>query len=132
MTDKRKLKQQKSNHRKDKPKQQGSARDEFRKRNKDSEGHPNYIYKKVGNNYEYICITHAKRTRGVSNIPMHKNPDPNDKQDAYFRPTPERASKHDFKKNTEKGLTLSDADRLLVEEIKKKPVKDKNKKGNKK
>ena len=101
MTDIRKLKQEKSNRRKKKIQDKGSARDEFRKKNKDSNGHPNYIYRKVGNNYEYIGMTHSPITRGIKNIELDKNPNPKDKEKAYLKPTPERASKKDFKNHTE-------------------------------
>lgn len=131
MTDKRKLKQQKSNRKKSVEQDKldkGSERDEFRKRNKDSNGHPNYIYRKVGNNYEYIGTTHSPITRGIKNIKLDKNPDPRDKKTAYFKPNPERASKKDFKNHVEKGMKLSESDRKKADEIKKKPIIDKSRK----
>lgn len=128
MTDKRKLKQQKSNRKKSIEQDKGSERDEFRKRNKDSKGHPNYIYRKVGNNYEYIGTTHSPITRGIKNIKLDKNPDPRDKKPAYFKPNPERASKKDFKSHVEKDMILSESDRKKADEIKKKPIIDKSRK----
>lgn len=128
MTDKRKIKQQKSNRKKSIEQDKGSERDEFRKRNKDSKGHPNYIYRKIGNNYEYIGTTHSPITRGVKNIKLDKNPDPKDKKPAYFKPNPERASKNDFKNHVEKDMKLSESDRKKADEIKKKPIIDKSRK----
>lgn len=125
MTDKRKNKQQKSNRRKEKVQNTGSKRDEFRKKNKDSEGHPNYIFRKVGNNFEYIGMTHSPITRGIKNIRLDKNPNPYDPEPSYLKPTPERASKNDFKKHTEK-MRFVKSDLQKVEEIKKKPIKDKS------
>ena len=127
MTDIRKLKQEKSNRRKKKIQDKGSARDEFRKKNKDSNGHSNYIYRKVGNNYEYIGMTHSPITRGIKNIELDKNPNPKDKEKAYLKPTPERASKKDFKNHTE-DMHFAESDLPKVEAIKKKPIKTKKSK----
>lgn len=126
MTDKRKIKQQKSNRKKEKQQTIGSERDEFRKKNKDSNGHPNYIYRKVGNNFEYIGMTHSSITRGVKNIKLDTNPDKTDDKPSYFKPRPERASTKTFKNHVEKGMRLSESDRKKADEIKKKPIKDKN------
>lgn len=130
MADKRKLKQQKSNRRsgtKDKP--QGSERNEFRKRNKGGgDGHIQHIYRKVGNTYEFIGITHSKVTRGVKNIKLDRNPDPKDRDAAYLKPTPEKASTREFRKKPECGIKFADSDLPKVEAVKKKPVKDHSKK----
>lgn len=130
MADKRKLKQQKSNRRSDtKDKPQGSERNEFRKRRKNGgEGHPAHIYRKVGNTFVFIGITHSKVTRGVKNIKLEKNPNPQDKNPVYIKPAPERASIKDFRKKTEKGWKFADSDLPKVEEVKKQPVKDHSKK----
>ena len=125
MTDKRKTKQQKSNRRKASTKDVGSERDEFRKKNRDSNGHPNYIFRKVGNNFEYIDMTHSPITRGIKNIKLDENPDPKDKKPSYLKPAPERASKKDFKNHTE-NMRFAKSDLKKVEEIKKKPIKDKS------
>ena len=103
MTDKRKIKQAKSNRRKNADSSEGSPRDEFRKRRKGGSGHPEYIYRKVGNNYEFIGITHSPITRGVKNIKLDKNPDPSDESDAYIKPTPEKRSTSEFHKKPLKG-----------------------------
>ena len=50
--------------------QKESKRNEFRK-SKDN-GHPAYIYAKVGNSYEFIGITHSDLTNGVKNIKLEK------------------------------------------------------------
>ncbi len=124
MTDKRKIKQQKSNKRNEQTKEsKSSERDEFRKRRKGGEGHPEYIYKKVGNTFEFIGITHSPITRGIKNIELDKNPNPKDTKKSYIKPTPERRSQSDFHNNTLKGWKFSDNDKLKVEEIKKKGIK---------
>lgn len=128
MTDKRKIKQQKSNKKRLKSTEEGSPRNEFRKKDKSGEGHPTHIYKKVGKTYVFIGITHSNVTRGVKNIKLDKNPNPNDKQDAYIKPAPERASIRDFRNKPEKDWQFAKSDLHKVEEVKKKQVKDSSRK----
>ena len=54
---------------------------EFRTHNVSKEGkHPAYIYAKVGDEYVYVGITHASITNGMKNIPLEKNPNPQDRR----------------------------------------------------
>ena len=60
----------------------------FRKRNhfrlnnsKKVRGHPTYIYKKVGDKYHFIGITHSEITHRTKNIKLDKNPNPDDPRD---------------------------------------------------
>ena len=128
--DKRKIKQQKSNRRSEKTTdKKGVPRDEFRKRGKGGgEGHPTHIYRKVGNTYEFIGLTHSPITRGIKNIKLDKSPNPNDNETQYIKPTPERASTKEFNKKPEKGWKFAKSDLPKVEEVKKKPVKDNSRK----
>lgn len=129
MSDKRQLKQRKSNRRSEKQdKQPGTPRNEFRRKNKSGEGHPTHIYRKVGNTYEFIGITHSDVTRGVKNIKLDRNPNPKDKKTAYIKPTPERASTKEFHKKPEKDWKFAESDLPKVEAVKKKSVKDKSRK----
>lgn len=130
MSDKRQIKQQKSNRRVDnKDERKGVSRNEFRKRRKGGgEGHPEHIYRKVGNTYEFIGLTHSDVTRGVKNIKLDKNPNPKDKKTAYIKPTPERASTSEFHKKPEKGWKFADSDLPKVESVKQKPIKDNSRK----
>jgi len=48
-------------------------------------GHPAIIFHQEGRHFYCFGITHNKRTRGADNIPLYKNPDPNDKRQAYIR-----------------------------------------------
>ncbi len=48
--------------------------------------HPTYVFKKRGNKYHSITITHADFTRKKKNIELYKNPNPNDKRKAYLIP----------------------------------------------
>lgn len=97
--------------------QKETKRSEFRK-NKKTE-HPTYVYAKVGNEFKYIGLTHAKITDGVRNIKLDKNPDPNDKEDAYIRPKTEKAKTNNFKKK-EKTWKLSKSDKEKVNKVIKK------------
>lgn len=126
MTDKRKAKQAKSNKRKSEHRDNGAARDEFRKRRKGGDGHPEYIYRKVGNNFEFIGITHAPITRGVKNIKLDKNPNPADGSVAYIKSTPEKRSTSEFHKKPLKGWRFADSDIPKVEAVKAKGQKKKS------
>ncbi len=95
--------------------QKERKRDEFRK-NKEN-GHPAYIYAKVGNRYKFIGITHSEITKGIKNIKLDKNPNPNDKKTAYARNMTEAGNTNQFK-NKEKDWKLSKADKLKIEKIK--------------
>lgn len=49
-----------------------------------AKGHKGRVSKKQKNNIvELVIITHASKTRGMQNIKLQENPDPNDKTDAY-------------------------------------------------
>ncbi len=90
-------------------------KDEFRK-NK-SNGHPAYIYAKIGNEYKFIGITHSEITEGMANIKLDKNPNPKDKKTAYARNKIEKGKTNDFKAK-EKGWGLSKSDKKKIEKIK--------------
>ena len=58
--------------------------DEMRKLNtKEAKGHLHYVCGKIGNDFQSIGITHGKRTKGVNNIPLKKNPNPQDSKQAF-------------------------------------------------
>lgn len=95
-------------------------RSEFR-RNKDN-GHPAYIYEKVGSRFKYIGITHASITRRTKNIRLEENPDPKKSDTAYILPYTKNAKTKRFsdKKNDWK---FAEADRKKVNKIIKKSKK---------
>lgn len=90
-------------------------RDEFRT-NK-ANGHPSYIYAKVGKSYKYIGITHAKITNNTKNIPLEKNPEPGNKSQAYARPSSQTDKVKRFKKEPLKGWKLSQNDKKKIKPI---------------
>ncbi len=96
-------------------KQKEVKRDEFRK-NKNN-GHPAYIYAKIGNEYKFIGITHSEITEGIANIKLDKNPNPKDKKTAYARNKTEKGKTNDFKAK-EKDWRLSKRDKKKIEKIK--------------
>ena len=64
-------------------------RNEFRTNNsKKAQGHPAYIYRKEGDEYLFIGITHSPITQGIKNIKLDKNPNKFDKKTSYARPFP--------------------------------------------
>ena len=46
--------------------------------------HPSYIIIEKGNVYVYVSITHSKHINGKILIKLRRNPNPNDKRDAYY------------------------------------------------
>ena len=94
-------------------------RNHFRSNNsKKVRGHPTYIYKKVGNKFYYIGLTHSEITQGSKNIKLEKNPNPFDDKDSYIRPfsSEDEISKFGKKK---KGWKLSKLDKKKVKSVKK-------------
>ena len=96
-------------------KQKESKRDEFRKNKKN--GHPAYIYAKIGNDYKFIGITHSKITDGLQNIRLDKNPNPKDNKTAFARPKAEKGKTNNFKA-VEKNWKLSKSDKAKMDKIK--------------
>jgi len=96
-----------------------SKRNHFRANNsKKVRGHPTYIYKKVGDKYYFIGITHSEITHRTKNIKLNVNPNPNDVRESYMRPFSSEES-IDLFGNKKKGWKLSKLDRKTVRSIKK-------------
>jgi len=101
-------KQQKKNSRKSKTK--AIPRNEFRWKNKTGRTpHPHYVFAQVGNYYYSIGTTTKPKSRGKTNIQMHRNPEPSNKELSYFRPVVEVAHKNDYS-NILPGWTLCKED----------------------
>lgn len=96
--------------------QKETKKDEFRK-NKEN-GHPAYIYAKIGNEYKFIGITHSAVTEGMSNIKLDKNPNPKDKKPAFARPKAEKGRTNEFKAK-ERDWKLGKKDKKKISKIKK-------------
>lgn len=94
-------------------------RNEFRKKNaKDGKGHPTYIYARDGDDYHYIGLTHAEITKGVKNIPLDRNPNPEDRRKAYFMPKAQKSHRASFGKKLD-GWSFSDSDKEKVKKYSK-------------
>lgn len=88
--------------------------DEMRKLNtKEAKGHLHYVCGKIGNDFQSIGITHGKRTKGVNNIPLKKNPNPQDSKQAFVRPKLINAKSKSYGKRLD-GLGLSKEDKTMV------------------
>ncbi|MBR2322973.1 MAG: hypothetical protein IKA54_05220 [Clostridia bacterium] len=96
--------------------------------NKEVQGHPTYIYAKVGNEYKYLGLTHSNITNNVKNIKLEKNPNPKDSRTSYVRPNAGKANRSEFGKQLN-GWHFSEQDKKKVNKIiekneKKKPRKN--------
>ena len=92
---------------------------EFRKHNsKKGGGHPAYIYRKEGDKYIYIGLTHSPISQGVKNVKLNVNPNPDDSKDQYAKPKPDKDKKSTFGKR-EKGWKFDFSDEEIIEKIKK-------------
>lgn len=93
-------------------------KNEFRINNsKDGRGHPAYIHGEKGKYYVYVGITHSDVTDNQLNIPLNKNPNPNDHSPSYMRNKSEEKNKASFGKKL-KGWKLSDEDKNKVPKLK--------------
>lgn len=104
----------------------GKKKNNFRKgfRKNTRIKHPTYLVDKDGNFYKYIGVTHSKTYQGVDNVPLRKNPNPNDTAKAYIRPIVEKDSPQNFGR-TLKGWKFSSEDKKTVDKIIKKSKSDK-------
>jgi hypothetical protein len=86
-------------------------------------GHPAYIYKREGDEYKFIGITHAEITQGTKNIPLEVNPDPNDNRTSYIKPKTDKANKSAFRKRLDKWRFSPNDDKtvkMVIDENEKK------------
>lgn len=79
-------------------------------------GHPQYVYDKKGNKYLIIGITESPRTDGVNNIPLDKNPEPNNSDRAYIRPQPDSVDKG-VRNVRLKGWKIAGSDKPKVQAV---------------
>lgn len=50
--------------------------------------HPSYVFGEKDSYYKFIGITHARKTKGLSNIPLPENPEISKTDKSYIRPYP--------------------------------------------
>lgn len=103
--------------RKKKGKEKTEERSEFRKLNtREAKGHLHYVFQRAGKFFKSIGITHAKRTKGQKNMQLTKNPNPEDKEPAYARPTVTKEKAKDYGKRLD-DHSLLDIDLQAVNEL---------------
>lgn len=90
-------------------------RDEFRMHK--NNGHPSYIYEKVGNKYKFIGITHSQITNNIKNIQLQQNPNPKDSRKAYARPVAKQDKVKKFKKEPLKNWKMGEADKQKIKPL---------------
>lgn len=81
---------------KKKPNNGVKFRKQFRRGKSANDGHPTYIYAKEGDEFKYIGITHSRIVKGIENIELEKNPNPEDTRPSYIRPNTEKDKQTKF------------------------------------
>lgn len=87
-----------------------------RKKTKNEEGHPAYIYKKSGNQRKYVAFTHSPTTDGKDNEILDKNIDGSE-DDCYAVPTPKIAKVDTFEKPDKEYKFRTKRDYELIKTI---------------
>ena len=85
---------------------------EFRRDLADHRKHYGFVFARLGNDLVFLRLTHKKKD---GYLRLSKNPDPNDKQPAYLKPTPKRQNISRFK-DPRPGWELSEFDLKRVQE----------------
>lgn len=83
---------------------------------KDHTGHPVYIVEETKREYVGFGITTGEYTNGVKNIPLSKNPEPNNDEQAYVRPKITKVKKG-VKNTVKKGWSFSPQDKQIIESL---------------
>lgn len=101
-----------------------NKRNHFRKNNSvKAAGHPTYIFAKQGKSYKYIGITHAPITKGIKNIALENNPQPNRTEQSYLRPQVDKSSLNNFGPKLKDWKLKSKKDKKVVKQVIKKSLK---------
>lgn len=79
---------------------------------KQSKGHPNYVFGRVGDKYKSFGLTH-KPKENHPYVPLTKNPNPNDKTNSYLQKQVLTTHKRFFEEK-EKDWSFSSEDRAVV------------------
>ena len=103
----------------------GKKKNNFRKgfRKNKTTKHPAYVYAKGNNKIQYVSLTHSDNYDNETLIPLHKNPDPNDKEKAYILPNPYESSSNSFSRRY--NWKIHAKDKSKFDSVMKKPVKKK-------
>lgn len=103
-------------------KKKNNFRKGFRK-NKTTQ-HPAYAYSKNDGKFQYVSLTHSDRYNNKPTIPLHKNPNPNDKKQAYILPDPYEDKIKDFSRGYN-DWKIHAKDKSKFNSVMKKPIRKK-------
>lgn len=78
--------------------------------------HPAYIFLQKGRICVYVTITHSKKIRGLLLIKLKKNPNPQDKQEAFWVAKIKRGNIKHFGRRKNKWL-IDDNDDLKIRDF---------------
>ena len=86
---------------------------------KESHGHPAYVIRKDGKDYDYIGLTHSPVTDNKRNLRLRKNPNPNDKRVSYIRPFFRKDPIKRFAKKKIRGWKFTKRDKKKIRKVSK-------------
>ena len=81
---------------------------------RESSGHPSYIIRKVGENYDSIGLTHSPITDNKRNVKLRKNPNKRDNRASYIRPFFRRDPIKKFSKRRIRGWKFIKRDKKRI------------------
>lgn len=84
--------------------------------------HPAYAYSKKNDKIQYVSLTHSDKYNNKPNIPLHKNPNPKDKKQAYILPDPYEDKIRDFSRGYN-DWKIHAKDKSKFNSVMKKPIK---------
>ncbi len=100
-------------------------KDNFRKgfrKNKKTK-HPAYTYSNRNGKYQYVSLTHSDTYDNEFTIPLHKNPNPEDKEKSYILPNPYEDEPRSFSRRY--NWKIHEKDKGIFDSVAKKPIKKK-------
>ena len=73
-------------------------------------GHMNYVFRRTGERYQAVGITHKKKTNGRKNMPLENNPQRGKTRKSYIRNGIINNSKYRFSRKADKRFSFSKRD----------------------
>ena len=83
-------------------------------------GHKSHITRSKNNVVEHIPITHSPETRKMKNIPLRKNPNPQDNKQSYILPKVQVSQKKYLGRKHPEYKIKNPIDKSIIRHIKKK------------
>ncbi|MBE5732724.1 MAG: hypothetical protein E7353_06785 [Clostridiales bacterium] len=88
-----------------------------RKKTKNEEGHPAYIFERNKNQRRYLAFTHSSSTNKIKNIELDKNVDSRDNRKCHVHPIAKIANVNDFEKPVNPYSLKTNRDKELIKGI---------------